>query len=187
MPPTPGAPSTTPHASNSLLLSRGIGRLEVTLKLTTAIRALAAGVYTYLGVRELLDGNPTTEFFCRGDLFRCGIRRHLLRVRRTPIRDEMSVAQNISASCRRHLREIGIDLQVWMHAIETPHDGLFIFKADELKALNLVTAAPDTTPASATRKLRPKGGRNIHRRPLRSQRRQGTRPALPRYLASSEG
>jgi hypothetical protein len=50
-------------ASNSLLLSNGVARLEVTLKLTTAILALAAGVYTYLGVRELLNGSPTTVFF----------------------------------------------------------------------------------------------------------------------------
>ena len=51
------------HASTSLLLSRGVARLEGTLKLTTAILALAAGVYTYLGVRELLNGSPTTVFF----------------------------------------------------------------------------------------------------------------------------
>src|SRR6201746_1839105 len=51
------------HASTSLLLSRGVARLQVTLKLTTAILALAAGVYTYLGVRELLNGSPTTVFF----------------------------------------------------------------------------------------------------------------------------
>jgi hypothetical protein len=65
MSPTTGAASTapTPHTSNSLLLSRGVNRLEVTLKLTTAILALAAGVYTYLGVRELLNGNPTMVVF----------------------------------------------------------------------------------------------------------------------------
>src|SRR3979411_2731971 len=51
------------RASNALLLSRGVTRLEVTLKLPTAILALAAGVYTYLGVRELLNGSPTTVFF----------------------------------------------------------------------------------------------------------------------------
>jgi hypothetical protein len=55
-------PSPAP-ASNSLLLSKGVARLEGTLKLTTAILALAAGVYTYLGVRELLNGSPTTIFF----------------------------------------------------------------------------------------------------------------------------
>jgi hypothetical protein len=57
------APAATARASNSLLLSKGVARLEVTLKLTTAILALAAGVYTYLGVRELLNGSPTTVFF----------------------------------------------------------------------------------------------------------------------------
>src|SRR5437763_16211124 len=51
------------HASTSVLLSKAVARLEVTLKLTTAILALAAGVYTYLGVRELLNGSPTTVFF----------------------------------------------------------------------------------------------------------------------------
>lgn len=64
------------------------------------------------------------------------------------VRDEMSVAQNISATCQRYLREMGIDLQVWTHAMETPHDKLFIFKPEELKALNLVTVAPVATPAS---------------------------------------
>src|ERR1700742_2350772 len=57
----PSAPASP--ASNSLLLSKNVGRLEVTLKLTTAILALAAGVYTYLGVRELLNGSPTMVFF----------------------------------------------------------------------------------------------------------------------------
>ncbi len=51
------------RASASVLLSNGVNRLEITLKLTTAILALAAGVYTYLGVRELLNGSPTTVFF----------------------------------------------------------------------------------------------------------------------------
>lgn len=51
------------RAATSLLLTKGVSRLEITLKLTTAILALAAGVYTYLGVRELLNGNPTTVFF----------------------------------------------------------------------------------------------------------------------------
>src|ERR1700732_678306 len=46
------------HSSASLQLSKGVTRLEVTLKLTTAILALAAGVYTFLGVRELLNGSP---------------------------------------------------------------------------------------------------------------------------------
>jgi hypothetical protein len=51
------------RAPTSVLLVNGVQRLEVTLKLTTAILALAAGVYTYLGVRELLNGSATTVFF----------------------------------------------------------------------------------------------------------------------------
>ena len=66
-------------------------------------------------------------------------------------RDEMDVAQRISARCQRYLGDMGINLQAWVHAMETPHDKLFIFKPDELKSLNIVTtgAAAVTSPAPA--------------------------------------
>jgi hypothetical protein len=64
-------------------------------------------------------------------------------------RDEMSAAQNISARCQRYLGDMGISLQVWVHAMETPHDKLFVFKPDELKSLNLVTATPAAAPVAA--------------------------------------
>jgi hypothetical protein len=57
-----------------------------------------------------------------------------------PPRDEMSVVQNISARCQRYLGDMGVSLQVWVHAMETPRDKLFVFNTDELKSLNLVTA-----------------------------------------------
>jgi len=59
----------------------------------------------------------------------------------------MSIAQNISARCQRYLGEMGVDLQVWMHAMETPHDKLFVFKPDELKSLALVTQQPASAKA----------------------------------------
>jgi hypothetical protein len=65
-----------------------------------------------------------------------------------PPRDEMSVAQNISARCQRYLGDMGISLQVWVHAMETPHDRLFVFKPDELKSLNLVTAGAAAAPGA---------------------------------------
>jgi hypothetical protein len=64
-----------------------------------------------------------------------------------PPRDEMSVAQNISARCQRYLGDMGVNLQVWVHAMETPHDKLFVFKPDELKSLALVTEQPFPTKA----------------------------------------
>jgi hypothetical protein len=64
-------------------------------------------------------------------------------------RDEMSLAQSISARCQRYLAEMGINLQVWVHAMETPHDKLFVFKPEELKSLDLVTAAPSPAPVAA--------------------------------------
>jgi len=63
-------------------------------------------------------------------------------------RDEMNVAQNISARCQRYLGDMGVNLQVWVHAMETPHDKLFVFKPDELKSLNLATATAATVPAA---------------------------------------
>jgi hypothetical protein len=73
-----------------------------------------------------------------------------------PPRDEMSVAQNISARCQRYLGEMGVSLQVWVHAMETPHDRLFVFEPDELKLLNMVTAgaAPAPVAGPATAKTR---------------------------------
>ncbi|MFC0242414.1 COG3904 family protein [Rhodopseudomonas telluris] len=56
--------------------------------------------------------------------------------------DGMSDAQRISAKCQRYLGEMGIDLQVWIHAMETPKDRLFVFKPDELAKFNIVPAQP---------------------------------------------
>ena len=63
-----------------------------------------------------------------------------------PPRDAMSVAQDISARCQRYLGDMGVSLQVWVHAMETPYDKLFVFKTEELKSLNLVTAAAVNSP-----------------------------------------
>jgi hypothetical protein len=47
----------------SIALRDGVSRLEVTTKVTLAVLALASGVYTYLGVRDLLNGDTTIVFF----------------------------------------------------------------------------------------------------------------------------
>jgi hypothetical protein len=65
-----------------------------------------------------------------------------------PSRDDMDVAQRVSARCQRYLGDMGINLQVWVHAMETPHDKLFVFRPDELKSLNLVTGAAATASKS---------------------------------------
>lgn len=61
-------------------------------------------------------------------------------------RDEMSDAQRISARCQRYLGDMGINLQVWVHAMETPKERLFVFKLDELKSMNIVTTASVAEP-----------------------------------------
>ncbi len=44
-------------------LRDGVQRLETMTRVTLGVLALASGVYTYLGVRELLNGNATVVFF----------------------------------------------------------------------------------------------------------------------------
>jgi hypothetical protein len=55
----------------------------------------------------------------------------------------MRQGQEISATCQKYLQDMGIDLGVWVHAMETPSDALYYFKADELLALKLATQAGD--------------------------------------------
>ena len=43
-------------------LREGVEALELTAKITLAVLALASGVYTYIGVRDLLDGSATVVF-----------------------------------------------------------------------------------------------------------------------------
>ncbi len=51
----------------------------------------------------------------------------------------MDQAQRISAQCQKYLRDMGIDLEVWLHAMETPKEKLFYLKPDELLRLKLAT------------------------------------------------
>ncbi|CAD7051870.1 hypothetical protein REJC140_01786 [Pseudorhizobium endolithicum] len=44
-------------------LQDGVIAVETMTRFALAVLALASGVYTYLGVRSLLDGSPTTVFF----------------------------------------------------------------------------------------------------------------------------
>jgi hypothetical protein len=73
-------------------------------------------------------------------------------------RDQMSDAQRISARCQRYLSEMGIDLQVWVRAMETPKDRLFVFTPEELKTFRLVTTGPAAQASATTPPSSPKGG-----------------------------
>jgi hypothetical protein len=56
-----------------------------------------------------------------------------------PAAEGMQDAQIVSAVCQRYLRDMGVDLEVWVHAMETPSERLFYFRPDELLALKLAT------------------------------------------------
>ena len=56
----------------------------------------------------------------------------------------MQDAQQISAQCQQYLRDMGIDLEVWIHAMETPREQLYYFQPAELLALKLATAMDES-------------------------------------------
>lgn len=53
--------------------------------------------------------------------------------------DAMSQAQSLTAEISRYLRDMGVDAEVWLKALETPPNRLTYFSADELTSLNLAT------------------------------------------------
>lgn len=59
--------------------------------------------------------------------------------------------QQISAQCQQYLRDMGVDLEVWVHAMATPKDQLYYFRPDELLALKLATAAGASTARPKTK------------------------------------
>lgn len=63
----------------------------------------------------------------------------------------MDRAQRVSAECQKYLGEMGVDLGVWIHAMETPRDRLFYFQRDELLALKLATEAGSADAGRAAR------------------------------------
>ena len=61
----------------------------------------------------------------------------------------MDSGQRVSAECQKYLREMGVDLDVWVHAMETPRERLYTFRPDELLALKLATQSGRAKPAGA--------------------------------------
>ena len=55
----------------------------------------------------------------------------------------MDEAQKISAECQQYLRDMGIDLALWIHAMETPREELYYLQPAELLALKLATVVDD--------------------------------------------
>jgi hypothetical protein len=64
----------------------------------------------------------------------------------------MAEAQRISALCQKYLREMGIDLDVWTHAMATPKEKLYSFKKDELLTFKLATDVGNGTVAETAKK-----------------------------------
>ncbi|MEO0636256.1 MAG: hypothetical protein AAFY73_06365 [Pseudomonadota bacterium] len=54
--------------------------------------------------------------------------------------DSISGTQTLTARIARHLDAMGVDGQVWVHALETPPQYLYYFTQDELTELSLATS-----------------------------------------------
>ena len=62
----------------------------------------------------------------------------------------MAGAQRISAICQKYLRDMGVDLGVWVHAMETPKERLYYFRGEELMSLKLATSTGSRPVAKKT-------------------------------------
>ncbi|MCF1503308.1 hypothetical protein L0F51_05980 [Afifella sp. H1R] len=58
--------------------------------------------------------------------------------------DGFDQAQRVSAEAQALLIDFGVDPRVWIHAMETPKNQLYLFTPEELADYRLVTDAPDT-------------------------------------------
>jgi hypothetical protein len=71
-----------------------------------------------------------------------------------PLAGDMAEAQRISAACQKYLRDMGVDLEVWTHAMETPKEKLYSFRKDELLMLKLATEAGGTKAVAESTKTK---------------------------------
>ncbi|MEM1365525.1 MAG: hypothetical protein AAGH82_07210, partial [Pseudomonadota bacterium] len=56
--------------------------------------------------------------------------------------DSISGTQSLTAEITRHLQAMGVETQVWVHALETPPQYLYYFTPEELAEFKLATAMP---------------------------------------------
>jgi hypothetical protein len=64
--------------------------------------------------------------------------------------DQMADAQRISATVQGYLRDMGVDLGVWIDAMQTPKERLYYFTPKELVDLKLATQAAGASPTTAS-------------------------------------
>lgn len=55
------------------------------------------------------------------------------------LQEGMAAAQDISARCQTFLIDMGIDPRVWIHAMTTPKERLYVFTPEELEEFRLAT------------------------------------------------
>ena len=85
-----------------------------------------AGENAHVGVHQVYAGGTATGTLSRG----------------------MADAQTVSALCQGHLRAMGVDPAVWIHAMATPPAQLYLLTAEELRRYGLANRPrPRTRPA----------------------------------------
>lgn len=70
------------------------------------------------------------------------------------LQEGLQQGQEIGAKCQELLVEMGVDVRVWVHAMATPSDELYVFTPDEMAQYQLVTRDGDkpVDPAKAATK-----------------------------------
>jgi len=72
------------------------------------------------------------------------------------IHDGLEEAQRISAVSQQHLVDMGVDPRVWIHAMRTPKDKLYIFTPEQLEEYKLATTVTGLKKKPAKVKVRKK-------------------------------
>jgi hypothetical protein len=67
----------------------------------------------------------------------------------------MEGTQQISAACQKYLRDMDVDIGVWIHAMETPREALYYFTPEELLTLKLATVVDDKDRGEKRAKIQP--------------------------------
>lgn len=68
-----------------------------------------------------------------------------------PLEWAWPVRSKMQGVCQKDLRDMGVDLGVWIRAMETPMDQLHYSKVTELLSLKLATSAEASRPPLATK------------------------------------
>lgn len=115
---------------DALAISSKIREYEWTTKVSNGDLCASSCPIVFAGGKERIAGEEAGvgvhQFFSFGEDTRTA-------------GEAISGTQSTTARITRHLETMGVDPQLWVHALETPPQQLYYFNQDELKKYKLVT------------------------------------------------